>query len=1064
MASNIEDQNSSEKERLYFTSFHELMTRRVAEILLVSSPYDAFIMQEDGRLSERIIHEYRGLNLTRPPRLTWVSNASEALKNLGNRNYDIVIVMPHISDMDAYELCTEIKNRFKELAVYYFSYDIRTLVENEKWVMKSRQSYDRSIIDRIFIWSGNTDLLMALVKNREDLMNVDHDTGLADVRVIIVVEDSPLYLSSLLPYLYKEVVMQTQAVMDDSLNENDRILRMRARPKILVAENYEDAENLYLKYRKYLLCVISDVRYPKDERDDPEAGIKLLAQIRQEIPDIPLLMLSSEASNKEKAEKIPAFFLDKSAPTLHADIRYFLVHYLGFGDFIFRLNDGTVVARASNIRTMGSILHSVPAESIVYHANRNDFSRWFMARFEMQLASQIRPMTLKDFTSTHHLKEYLRVLIRNKLKIRQKGLVSDFIKEEFDPESDFVKIGRGSLGGKARGLAFIASLFREQSEFQDKFPDVEITLPKTVVITTEGFDDFESLNNTRQFLNSRRLLSTPLSDREVRDYFKTSYFPDWLSNDLRTYLRHVRYPLAVRSSAILEDAHFRPSAGAYNTYMLPNNHPDIDVRLRQLVQAIKLVYASVYQETPRILADNSVYRPEEDKMAVIIQQLSGTANGNYFYPAISGVAQSWNFYPVSYMKPEEGVAHIALGLGKIVVDGGVALRFSPQYPQFLPQFSSVDNILKHAQRYFYALKIRTDQKSYIGAEDYDLQDGSKAESGWDEKRESDSTIDFALSKLDLDDAIDHLPVRKLVSTYLPEDNRIRDSFSPNGYPVLTFASVLKFKTFPLGEILSELLEIGKHGMGCPVEVEFAVNLSDLKRPEFCLLQIRPMMVARHNMDVEISQNDIDNAFCYSDKAMGSSQVTEVCHIIYVKPETFDSSKTVEIAEEIGKLNSLFEIAQKKGSSLKQTEMDREMHQEERAYHEERGMQDNKYVLIGPGRWGSTDRWLGIPVRWSSITNVGTIIETVSDKLNADPSQGSHFFHNITSLGINYLGVPLKDRNFIDFAWLDGLPAQVETRFLRYIRLSVPAILKINGRASSAVILKQEIEREDEIKN
>ncbi|MBF0572475.1 MAG: phosphoenolpyruvate synthase PpsA [Desulfamplus sp.] len=1066
----------TDKERLYFTSFHELMTKRVAEILLVSSPYDAFIMQEDGRLSERIIHEYRGLNLTRPPRLTWVSNAGEALTELQNRNYDVVIVMPHISDMDPYELCAEIKEQFKNIAVYYFAYDVRTLLENEKWLRENRQKLlenkkssiqnkngnkknfhetintcsegreycNHNIIDRIFIWGGNTDLLMALVKNREDFMNVDHDTALADVRVIIVVEDSPLYLSSLLPYIYKEVVMQTQAVMDDSLNENDRILRMRARPKILVAENYEDALQLYKKYRKYLLCVLSDVRYPREGQDDPEAGIRFLSYIRQEIPDIPLLMLSSEIVNKEKAEKIPAFFLDKRSPSLHADIRYFLVHYLGFGDFIFRLNDGTVVARASNLRSMSIILHSVPSESIAYHANRNDFSRWLMARFEMQLASKIRPLTLNDFPTTRHLKEHIRTLIRNKLRIRQKGLVSDFIKEEFDPESDFVKIGRGSLGGKARGLAFISSLFREKSEFQAKFLNVDITLPKTVVITTEGFDDFESLNNTRSFLNTKLLLNNDiaLSDKEIIEHFKKADFPEWLSNDLKAYLKHVKYPLAVRSSAILEDAHYRPSAGAYKTYMLPNNHPELKVRLQQLIQAIKLVYASIYQEMPRTLAKNSVFRPEEDKMAVIIQQLSGTVNGDYFYPAISGVAQSWNFYPVSYMKPEEGVAHIALGLGKIVVDGGVALRFSPKYPEFLPQFSSVDNILKNAQRYFYALKL-THNQVVQGQKETDISNTSNKQEGADLfntcfTKGYDESSDCELTKLDVDDAIDHIPVKKLLSSYIPEDNRIRDFFTQDGYPVLTFASILKFKSFPLGEILSELLEIGKNGMGCPVEVEFAVNLHDNKKAEFSLLQIRPMMVARHNMDVEIIQKDIDNAFCYSDKAMGSSQITEIHNIIYVKPDSFDTAKTVEIAEEINKLNGLFDIENSKNSEQK---------------GEFKQGQQIKYLLIGPGRWGTSDRWLGIPVKWSNITNVGTIIETVSDKLNADPSQGSHFFHNITSLGINYLGVPAKDKNFIDWSWLDGLKAEADTKFLRYIRLSDPVILKINGRASSAVVLK-----------
>ena len=1037
----MDNTKNNDKELLYFKSFHELMTLKIDEILLVSSPYDAFIMQEDGRLSERIIHEYRGLNLSRPPRLTWVSSAKEALAELDNIIYDIVIVMPHISDIDSYTLCEEIKAIYKELPVYYFAYDVGKLMENDK-------CYDRSIIDRTFIWSGNTDLLLALVKNREDLMNVDHDTELADVRVIIFVEDSPLYISSLLPYIYKEIVMQTQKVMDDSLNEKDRILRMRARPKILLAENYEDACRLYHQYSRYLLCVISDVRYPKDGREDPYAGLKLLSKIKSEMPDIPLLMLSSETENREKAEKIPAFFLDKNSPALHADIRYFLVQYLGFGDFMFRLNDGTVMARASNLRSMSSILHSVPDESIACHAARNDFSRWFMARFEMRLAAKLRPLKLSDFKDTRNARDYLVELIRNKLKIRQKGLISDFIKEDFDPENDFVKIGRGSLGGKARGLAFISNFFREHSEFQDKFPDVDITLPKIVVITTEGFDDFELLNNTREFLKNIRC------DSDIKKHFKKSSFPEWLSHDLRIYLKHVNYPLAVRSSAILEDAHYRPSAGAYSTYMLSNNHPEIEVRLKQLIEAVKLVYASIYQETPRLLAKNSVYRPEEDKMAVIIQQLSGTENGHYFYPSISGVAQSYNFYPVSYMKTDEGVAHIALGLGKIVVDGGIALRFSPKYPEFLTQFSSVDNIIKNAQRYFYALKIRTDDVSYI------------------------ENTDFELNRLDVDDAIGHRSVQKLVSTYMPQDNRIRDFFSPKGYPLLTFASVLKFKEFPLGDILSDLLEIGKLGMGCPVEIEFAVNLFDDAKPEFSLLQIRPMMVAQHNMNVEIKVIDLEQAFCYSDKAMGSSQISLISHIIYVKPENFDTAKTVEIAEEINKLNSLFDKEHKQGEQHKNkpensTASKPDSNTASKPDSNTASKPDsniagkpgknleNKYLLIGPGRWGTTDRWLGIPVKWSNITNVGTIIETVSDKLNADPSQGSHFFHNITSLGINYLGVPANDQNFIDWKWLNSIPAHMETRFLRYLQLPQPAILKIDGKTSTAVILKQEMDYDEQ---
>ncbi len=974
------------QEKTCFQSFNELIAFRVEEILLISSPYDAFIMQEDGRLSERIIHEYQGLNLSRPPRLSWVSNAAEALTNLERLPYDLVIVMPHISDMDAYTLCSKIKSLYPDLPVYYFAYDAGK-------VLNDKECCNREIIDRTFVWGGNTDLLLALVKSREDSMNVDNDTCLADVRVMIFVEDSPLYLSSLLPYLYKEIVIQTQTVMDDSLNEPERILRMRTRPKILVAENYEQAWELYEKYRPYLMCVISDVRYKKQGREDAKAGIKLLSTIHREVPDIPLLMLSSEPDNRQQAEAIPAFFLDKNSPSLHADIRFFFIHYLGFGDFLFRMPDGRVVARASNLRSLSTILHSVPDESIAYHAKLNHFSRWFMARFEMQLAAAIRPLKLTDFSNTMNLKESLAQAIRDRLKIKQKGLISDFVKTEYDPNIDFVKIGKGSLGGKARGLAFISSLFKELSDIQNLFPEFNIVLPRIVVITTDGFDAFEQENDTRKFRKEMH------SDLDIETQFKKAHFPEWLANDLRTFLRHTEGPLAVRSSAILEDAHYRPSAGAYNTYMLPNNHPKIAVRLEQLIQAIKLVYSSVYKEAPQVMARNTIYRPEEDKMAVIIQNLVGSQHGNYFYPAISGVAQSYNFYPVGYMKPEEGVAHMALGLGKIVVNGGVAIRFSPKYPAFLPQFSTVETILKNAQRYFYALRMRTDKEPYMASPDMELE------------------------KIDVDKALNHAPVIQFSSTYFPEDGRIRDVFNKKGYPVLTFASILKFKSLPLGQIISKLLEVGRHGMGGPVEMEFAVDFNEKKKPEFCLLQIRPMIVTQHTLNVKITPEEIQQAVCYSDKAMGSSQETPITDIIYVKPQVFDTGKTIEIAREIGSMNQM----------LKQ--------------------EKRKYLLIGPGRWGSTDRWLGIPVKWADITQVATIIETFSEKLSVEPSQGSHFFHNITSLGINYLYVSQKDKNVIDWQWLDSLPSVRETFFLKHIALDKPARLKINGKDSIAVIMK-----------
>ncbi|MEE4239977.1 MAG: DUF5752 family protein [Desulfopila sp.] len=981
---NIKEQRAN-AEKFRFKSFHELMTRRIAEILLISSTYDAYIMQEDGPLAERIIHEYRGLNLSRPPRLTWISNGSEALHAIEQGHYDLVIVMPHIGDMDSFVLCTRIKEKKPGLPIYYFAYDAGHILEGSA-------HQDRTIIDRTLLWSGNTDLLLAIVKNQEDKMNVDLDTRLAEIRVIIFVEDSPFYLSSLLPVLYRELVLQTQAVMDDSLNEKDRLLRMRTRPKILVAENYEEAWDLYCRYKKYLFCVISDVRFDKEGKEDSQAGLTLLQNIHAEQKDLPLLILSSEVANKEKAEQIPALFSDKNAANLHSDLDSFFKHSLGFGDFIFRLENGEIAARAKNLRAMANVLKTVPSESLQYHARRNDFSRWLMARFEMEIAQQVRAVMIEDFSSLEHAREYLISIIKNKLKKRQQGLVSDFVQNEFDPDNDFTKVGKGSLGGKARGLAFISSLLRDETETTRQFDSVAISLPKTMVITTEGFDRFAQLNTIYTSFTAME------DDREIEKAFLKTAFPEELRQDLRVFLEHSNYPLAVRSSAILEDAHYRASAGAYNTYMLPNNSPDITVRLEHLIMAIKLIYSSIFQETPRILARNSVYRQEEDKMAVIIQQLIGTQHGNYYYPAVSGVAQSYNFYPVSCMKPAEGVAHIALGLGRIVVDDGVSLRFSPKYPQLLPQFSSVGDILRNAQRFFYALNMVNDPIN---------------------------PLQMMVQKLEVDEAVTHYPVKKLASTYIPADEKIRDFCSGDGYPVITFANILKYNEFPLGQLLSELLHIGEKGMGCPVEIEFAVNLVEREKPRFYLLQIRPMAVAQSRIDVKISSKERDIAWCYSDKAMGQSQETMVHSIVYVKPARFDTAKTREIAQEIEKMNSRLKGLGK------------------------------RYVLIGPGRWGTADRWLGIPVKWNGITEAHTIIETTSDKLHADPSQGSHFFHNITSLGINYLGIPPKGESAISLKRLEAEKAVYETEYLRYIEMEKADVLKIDGKTSQAVILPGE---------
>ena len=972
---------------LSFKVFHELMAKKVTDILLVSSPYDAFIMEEEGRLAERIIHEYRGLNLSRPPMLTWVSSAREALDALSQKKFDLVITMPQVDETDAYVLGSQIKSKFKNLPVFL-------MIQNTRRHLLDRPSTDHPSIDRVYVWSGNSDLLLALIKNLEDRMNVAYDTRRAWVRVIIIVEDSPIYYSSLLPLLYKEIVTQTQAVMEESLNDEHRILRMRARPKILVAQTDKEAVDLYQKYKPYLLSVFSDVRFPKDGKLDDAAGYKLLSMITKESPDLPLLIFSAEESNRKLAQQIPAVFLNKNSPTLHSEIRSFFMQFLGFGEFVFKLPDGREIGKASNLREMEDILPTISDESVYYHATHNHFSSWLMARSEIMLASKIKPVKISDFESIGDAKKYLVSIIHDRRMGRQKGIITEFGSHRFDPDADFTKIGKGSLGGKARGLAFMSTRLKTSPEFQRKFEAVDIMVPKTLVVSTDGFDSLINENNLGKVATGN------FSDEEIIRLFAGAQVPAWLAQNLKQYLNHARYPLAVRSSSLLEDAQFQPFAGIYKTFMIPNNHEDSAKRFEQLILAIKLVYASTYCESARAYVKSTFHRTEDEKMGVVIQQLTGGVSGDYFYPAISGIAQSYNYYPISYMKPEDGLAHVAIGLGKIVVEGGIALRFSPKYPQFLPQFSTVEDILENSQRFFYALRLNGFPDDLPFREDATLE------------------------KLEIDDAVNHAPVRYLCSTYSSQDHRIRDGVQTSGHPVCTFANVLKFQTLPLAEILTEILNIGRHGMGCPVEIEFAVNIpfKEGQKPSFELLQIRPMAVTQYNLEVKISGEDISKAFCYSTMALGNGQFEEIKDIIFVNPDTFDPAHTIEIAAEIGNVNK--EIT----------------------------LHNRKYLLIGPGRWGSADRWLGIPVRWTHISGVAAIVETTIESLKADPSQGSHFFHNITSLGISYLTTSEGGEDFIDWQWLQSLPVKKETTHLKHIILTKPLAIKIDGKQSRAVII------------
>jgi len=976
--------------------YHELMASKVGDILLVSSPYDAFIMEEEGRLSNRIIHEYKGLNLSRPPRLTWVSSATEAFERLEKKNFDLILAMPSLDGMDVHTFGEKVKLTYTDLPFFM-------LLHNNCDISQYLSQENQTAIDRTYIWGGNADLLLAIIKNFEDEKNVAFDTENANVRVIIMVEDSPYHYSAILPVIYKQIVLQTQSVIDESINEEHRLLKMRGRPKVLLAQTYEEALALYEKYKPYVLSVFSDMRFPRNGKEDENAGFHLLRQIKKEVPDLPLLIISTEERSRDLAYRIPAVFINKNSVNLNDRIKIFFVGCLGFGAFVFRRPDGEEVARASDLRAIEKLLPEIPDDSIVFHAKNNDFSRWLLARSEISLALNLKPYTIDDFPNPKSLKRFLIDSIRARRRGTRQGQVIEFDSKEFDSDTGFMKIGNGSLGGKARGLAFMASQIKQDNELIQKFPDVDIHIPQTFVIATDGFKMFIEDNNLAQLLDSDR----DLSDDMVVKAFIQARFPDWLKTNLKVYLEHVTYPIAVRSSSLFEDAHYQPFAGLYKTYMLPNSDSSLDTRLERLIMAVKLVYASTYMKAPRAYAQSTMHRTEDEEMAVILQQLTGIRHDNYFYPSIAGVAQSYNFYPIAHLKAEEGIAYIAMGMGKLVMEGGKTLRFCPRYPQFLPQFSMVEDILENAQKYFYALKT-----DIFPPKDHFFSDPGE---------------DPTLARLDLMDAADHPMVQQLCSTFHVQDNRIRDVYSSKGFPVLTFAGILKYNSFPLADILAEVTRIGSRWMGSSVEVEFAVNLhtDGNRKPEFSLLQIRPMGRYKQNLTVKITDMDRDKAFCFSVHSLGNGEYKNIHDLIYVDPDRFDPADTVEIAGEINKLNARFNKSQK------------------------------KYVLIGPGRWGSSDRWLGIPVAWNDISNVGVMVETTIESIKADPSQGSHFFQNITSLGIAYITVSDNDQDFIDYEFLGRQECAAITPHLKHIHFREGLFIRVDGKSSRAALIPHE---------
>ncbi len=975
-----------------FQGFQNLMRLRIRDILLVSSLYDLYLFEEDGRLYELIRNEYQGLNLSHSPELTRVSSGHEAIKLAKEENrFDLIITTLHIEDMHAINFARLAKDSGLKIPIILLAHDnleLNTLILNE----------DTSVFDKIFVWQGDFRIIIAIIKYLEDRMNIEHDTKMVGVQVVIAIEDNLRYYSSFLPLIYTEMLKQSQRLISEGINLSHKFLRMRARPKILLCSTYEEAWEYYEKYKEFILGIISDIDFPHKGQNDPHAGIEFALNVKKEHTDIPILLLSNNPQNSNNAKETGATFVMKDSPVLFNEVRTFLNHYFSFGDFVFRTPDGLEVGRANDLRSLEEQLKIIPEESIKYHAERNHFSNWLKARTEFWLAHKLRPRKVSDYPSIDSLREYLINTLRNYRHNRQRGIITDFHKEIFDPNSTFARIGGGSLGGKARGLGFVNTLINNYN-VRNQFQDIKIFVPAGVVLGTEVFDEFLDENDLRTFA-----LNCTDDDEITRRFVEAESFPEDVLGELAAFLDLMHTPLAVRSSSLLEDSQYHPFAGVYRTFMLPNNQHNSLARLNDLLNTIKKVYASTFYQSAKNYIRFTSYRLEEEKMAVIIQKMVGEAYSDRFYPDFSGVAKSYNFYPLPPQNPQDGIVSVALGLGKTVVDGGNTVRFCPKYPTDLIQFYSVEESLNTSQRDFFALEMNGSHAFEFSTQDTLLKQHPI------ESAESDGTLGY------------------VGSTYSSDNNSISDGISRPGVRVITFAPLLKYKLFPLPEILELLLDMGTWGMGTPIEIEFAVNMAAGKgKPkEFGLLQMRPLVINRESDNFKIEDLDKDSLICSSIQVLGNGIINDIYDIVLVDPNTFDRAKSREVAREVSLFNATLMEA------------------------------GRPYVLIGMGRWGTLDPWLGIPVKWEQIAGAKTIVESGFKEFSVAPSQGSHFFQNITSFMIGYFTVDShKHEGFINWDWLLEQDPAEKKQFTRLLRFEKPLTVKMNRHKNKGIILKPE---------
>jgi DNA-binding NarL/FixJ family response regulator len=982
-----------------YRKFFDLMPHRVREVLLVSSLYDAFILQEDGHLTEQVFLEYKSLALSSAPRFTHVTTGEEAIAALQRRRFDLVLVMPRLADVNLLDFGRRVKELRTGRPVVVLAFDNHEIED-------LRSLADTDCIDGVFSWNGDATILLAIIKYIEDRQNIDHDIELADVRAILLVEDSIRYFSEFLADLYPVMMKQSQSLFAEGLNTLQKLMRMRTRPKILHAANYEAAMALYEKYADNIIALITDAGFPRDGKHRMNAGLELAAEIRRRAPDMPILFQSANEDFASAARVLGAIFLNKNSASLLHEINEFLQNYLGFGEFVFRMPDGEEIARATDLREFELELETIPLESFEYHARRNHFSNWLMARSEYELAAKLRPKKVSDFLTLDEVRRYVVREVRLLRRGGGEGVISDFSLERFEPDNLFQRIGTGSLGGKARGLAFL-NLLLTSDPYKGALAGMPVEIPQSFVIATDLFDQFMDENSLYDFVYHCD------DDQEINRRFFGARLPMRLMDALQKILDYVDCPLAVRSSSLLEDDMSHPFAGIYRTLMLANNSTNPLKRLMQLSNALKMVYASTFHADARAYIENTGHRIEQEKMAVVVERVVGQRYGGRFYPHFAGVAQSYNYYPVAPQRAEDGVVQMALGLGRIVVDGGRSYRFSAKHPNVAPLLASPAAAMKNSQHRFYSLDLETagDDPLNVGPGHLKVFDLAAAE--------ADGTLALVGSRYNVNDDV------------------LTENTDAAGPWVITFSNLLKYNSAPVAAALNELVDLAAAGMGCAVEIEFACDMGDFGRrlrrgetprpPTLYALQLRPIVTKSELTAVEAGAFAEDEVICRCKRAMGHGSYSALQDIVYVKRGEFDPAQSPAIAREVGAVNQLLT------------------------------REKRPYVLIGPGRWGSSDFWLGIPVTWAQISGAKIIVEASPGDYLVDPSQGAHFFHNITSLGIGYFTIPPGahkgngNEEFVDWAWLDAAPAFQETPHLRHVRLTHPLAAMVDGRKGLGVI-------------